>query len=58
MSSDQVQDWLLSEADIAVVSGSSFGIFGEGYIRISYAASMDELAEAMERIRKLFGGQG
>lgn len=58
MSSDQVQDWLLSEADIALVSGSSFGIFGEGYIRISYAASMDELAEAMERIRKLFGGQG
>ena len=57
MTSGQVQDRLLSEVDIAVVSGSSFGIFGEGYIRISYAASMAELSEAMERIQKLFGGQ-
>lgn len=58
LSSSQIQDRLLSEADIAVVAGSSFGIFGDGYIRLSYAASMDELAEAMERIRKLFGGRG
>ena len=58
MSSNQIQDRLLSEADIAVVAGSSFGALGDGYIRISYAAGMDELAEAIERIRKLFGSRG
>ena len=53
--SAEVQDLLLNEADVAVVAGTSFGILGEGYVRFSYAAAMDELIEAMSRIRTLFG---
>jgi aspartate aminotransferase len=42
--------WLLSEADVAVVPGSAFG--APGYVRISFACSLDELKEAVKRIRK------
>jgi aspartate aminotransferase len=41
-------DYLLSEAEIAVVPGSAFG--APGYLRISYATSMDALKEAMKRM--------
>lgn len=41
---------LAFENKVAVVWGSSFGPGGEGYIRISYAASMEDLQEAMKRI--------
>ncbi|WP_424321544.1 aminotransferase class I/II-fold pyridoxal phosphate-dependent enzyme [Lacticaseibacillus chiayiensis] len=43
---------LAREAKVAVVPGASFGPGGEGYIRISYAASMDDLKLAAERIKK------
>ncbi|MGH7210351.1 MAG: pyridoxal phosphate-dependent aminotransferase, partial [Acetobacteraceae bacterium] len=46
-----MQSRLLDEAGVATVSGTSFGAFGDGYLRISYAASMDALKEAVERIR-------
>lgn len=42
--------FLLYEAKLAVVPGSSFG--AEGYLRVSYATSMDELKEAVERIKE------
>ena len=42
---------LLEKANVAVVQGSAFGL--EGYFRISYATSMENLKKAMERI-KLF----
>jgi aspartate aminotransferase len=42
--------WLLGGADVAVVPGSAFG--APGYVRISFACSLDELKEAVERIRK------
>jgi aspartate aminotransferase len=42
--------WLLSEADVAVVPGSAFG--APGYVRISFACSLDELRNAVERIRR------
>jgi aspartate/methionine/tyrosine aminotransferase len=45
-------DYLLHEADVAVLPGTSFGEFGEGYIRISFANSAENLAEAMRRIEK------
>ena len=35
---------------IAVVPGNAFGESGEGYVRCSYAASMDDIREAMKRI--------
>jgi aminotransferase len=43
---------LLKEEKVAVVPGTAFGKCGEGYIRISYASSMDSLKEAMSRISR------
>ncbi len=46
-----MQDLLLEELGIATVSGTSFGAWGEGYIRFSYAASLEDIQEAMAKIR-------
>ena len=46
-----LQDLLLEEVGVATVSGTSFGAYGEGYLRISYANSVENIREAMERIR-------
>lgn len=43
---------LLHEQKVAVVPGTAFGESGEGFIRISYASSLDNLREAMIRIEK------
>lgn len=43
---------LLQNAKVAIVPGSAFGKGGEGFARISYAYSMQELEEAMSRIEK------
>jgi len=43
---------LLEEEKVAVVPGTAFGDCAEGYIRISYASSMDNLKEALNRIKK------
>jgi aspartate/methionine/tyrosine aminotransferase len=45
-----LQTVLLEEAGVATLSGTSFGRFGEGYLRFSYAASLPALKEAIERI--------
>ena len=42
---------LLSEAGVACLSGTDFGEHGEGYLRFSYAASLEAIDEAVERIR-------
>ena len=44
---------LLDEAGVAVLSGTSFGAHGEGYLRLSYAAPQDQLAEALDAMRSL-----
>ena len=51
-SARQLQDELLSEAGVAIISGTSFGIHGKGYIRFSYAASIEAIQEACGRIRR------
>jgi aspartate aminotransferase len=43
-------EFLLVEAGVAVVPGSAFG--SEGYVRLSFATSMDNLKKALERIAK------
>ncbi|MEO8131794.1 MAG: pyridoxal phosphate-dependent aminotransferase [Bryobacteraceae bacterium] len=45
-------DRLLAETGVACLSGTAFGEYGEGYLRFSYANSMENLMEAIERIRK------
>lgn len=51
MSSEDLTMHLLKEAHVAVTPGSTFGPAGEGHIRISYAASREELKEGMSRLR-------
>ncbi|MDW3207418.1 MAG: pyridoxal phosphate-dependent aminotransferase [Alphaproteobacteria bacterium] len=45
-----LQDKLLTEAHVAAIAGTSFGIHGEGYLRISYANSQENILRAIERI--------
>jgi aminotransferase len=52
MSSDEFCTRLLKEEKLAVVPGTAFGDCGEGYIRISYAYSLDNLKAAMERLER------
>ena len=52
MSSDDFCTRLLKEEKLAVVPGTAFGDCGEGYIRVSYAYSLDNLKAAMERLER------
>ena len=52
MSSTDFVDWLLEKYGVAVVSGSVFGSEGEGFVRISYATSMDEIQAGCEQLHK------
>lgn len=54
-SSRELADLLLYEAGVACLSGTSFGAHGEGYLRFSYANSLENLQEAVRRIRALLG---
>ena len=38
------------EAGVATIAGTSFGAYGEGYLRLSYAASTEEIEESIARI--------
>ncbi len=48
-----LSDLLLAKAGVAVLPGTSFGEYGEGYIRISYANSVENLKKAIERISEV-----
>ena len=50
MTSEEFAEKLLQEERVAVVPGSAFGDCGEGYLRISYAYSLDDLKIALERL--------
>ena len=45
-----LQSGLLEEAGIAAIAGTSFGAYGEGYLRFSYANSVDNIRRALERM--------
>ena len=51
ISSKQFSDYLLSEAAVATLSGTAFGKYGEGYLRLSYATSPENIMKALERIK-------
>lgn len=51
MSSDEFAERLLSEEKVAVVPGTAFGDCGEGFLRISYAYSLDNLKIALNKIQ-------
>jgi len=50
MSSKELEQYLLHEAGVATLAGTSFGSYGEGYLRLSYANSVDNIEKALERI--------
>ncbi len=52
LSSMEFCETLLKEEKVAVVPGSAFGTYGEGFIRCSYAYSVEELKEALVRIER------
>ena len=53
MGSKQMADLLLNEAGVACLNGAAFGEYGEGYLRFSYANSLENLNEAVSRIQKV-----
>jgi aspartate/methionine/tyrosine aminotransferase len=55
--SKTLADALLEEAGVACLSGTSFGEFGEGYLRFSIANSMENLSKALERIDRWISNQ-
>ena len=46
---------LLEEAGVAVIGGPDFGVHGEGYIRLSYANSAENIRRALERMQSFLG---
>jgi len=51
-SSREFADRLLSEGGVAALSGTAFGAYGEGYIRLSYANSIPNIQKALQRIEQ------
>ncbi|MGP6087976.1 pyridoxal phosphate-dependent aminotransferase [Antarctobacter jejuensis] len=58
LTSKQAETRFLEEAGVATVSGTSFGAWGEGYLRFSYANSTENILEAISRIRALLTAGG
>jgi len=53
MSSQEFADKALYEAGVALLAGTAFGEFGDGYVRISFANSQENLLEAIKRLRTI-----
>jgi aspartate aminotransferase len=58
MDSMKLSERLLEEAHVAMIPGSAFGPTGEGYMRMSYAASRNDIAEGMRRIKEFVEALG
>lgn len=56
MTSEEFATRLLNEQKVAIVPGSAFGECGEGYLRVSYAYSIEELKEALGRLDTFIKG--
>ena len=52
LSADELQTQLLEEAGVAALAGNAFGKRGEGFLRFSYATSVENIEEALDRIRR------
>lgn len=55
MNSRELGERLLHKAGVAVLPGASFGEFGEGYLRLSFANSVENIRKALERIENSLG---
>jgi aspartate/methionine/tyrosine aminotransferase len=54
-SSDWLANYMLEEAGVAVLPGTAFGANGEGYLRLCFASSMENIREALERMTAALG---
>ena len=52
MTSEEFCEKLLLEKHVAIVPGNAFGKCGEGFVRISYAASLEDIKEAMRLVKE------
>ncbi len=55
MDAGTLQNRMLEDAGVAVIAGTSFGAYGEGYVRFSYANSVENIERALDRIARLLG---
>jgi len=55
-SSRQLSAYILEKAGVALLDGTSFGGFGEGFLRISYTASLSNLEKGICRMNKALKG--
>jgi aspartate aminotransferase len=53
MKSKQIEEFLLEKAGVAGLSGTSFGKYGEGYLRFSYANSQENIKKALAKIEEV-----
>ena len=51
-SSEEVADLILNEGHVACLAGSDFGEYGEGYLRFSYANSVENIEKALQRVQR------
>ena len=58
ISSQELQDRLLDDAGVALISGRSFGSYGEGFIRLSYANSWENIKKALDRLEDFVSKAG
>ena len=54
MTSQECADHLLYNAGVAALPGTAFGPYGEGYLRFSYAATLENIDKAVEKIKRSF----
>ncbi len=52
MSSRELMEYLLEKAHVATLNGDAFGLYGEGYLRLSYATSVENIEEGIARIKE------
>lgn len=53
MSSSELANLILEKAGVALLPGNSFGEYGEGYLRISYANSLENIQKGLDRIKSI-----
>ena len=51
MSSEEFANYILEDASVAILPGTDFGKFGEGYVRLCYATTQTNIFEALKRIK-------
>jgi aspartate/methionine/tyrosine aminotransferase len=50
LKSKDLADYLLADASVATLAGTAFGHYGEGFLRLSYANSVENINKALDRI--------